>query len=79
MILVYCVGMKTTKQTVRIAVENWAQEDAERDLAFVGNAPFAGMTPDKAAEVRAALVFYAKRGAVSAFNGLDLHGHLSLP
>ena len=66
-----------TKTQLKTLVEKWAAERATDDLKFVGDAPFKGMTPDKVAESKHALIDYAKRGASEALNALSRHGYLN--
>ncbi len=64
--------------TLKLAAVQWAREAAEHDLKFSGDRAIAklGLSADAAADLRAALLFYAESAATRTVSSLKLHGHL---
>lgn len=60
-----------------LQAEGWAEEAARQDLAFAGDAPWAGITAEQRKQLEAALIYYARSAARRTVRALREHGHLA--
>lgn len=68
--------MSEERIDLMLRVQDWAQREAEKDLRFCGDAPWAhlGLTKEQRKAVEAALVQYARAAAARTVTSLRLHG-----
>lgn len=71
----------TTKEsaTLSLQVQDWAADDARRDLAFCADAPWTslGLNKLQREQIEAALIHYARTAAARTLSALKLHGHIA--
>lgn len=68
--------MNIREQELRLRVQDWAEEEARKDLAFSGEGVFNGISGEKAKAIKDGLIYYARNAAARTFDSLRLHGHL---